>query len=285
LQRLDVGVLAADARSGGRAASAELLTLVAEHEAISWVGCGTVGPWQNADAGALIWIKPTRNLAGMDKAAIIAECSLFHGVSPGHRRRLVEMARKVAFPAGALVFKQGDPCPGIYCVGSGTVRVYRIGVGGKEHTLHLAGARQTFAEVAVIGEFPCPAFAEVTAAAQCALLPAGAILAMLREDHAFCLELLVGLSQWVRHLTGLIEDITLRDADGRVARLLLQAKPDARGTVGLTGLKKHVASQLNLTSETLSRVLRRLTDAGTVKVVDGRRLRLLDREALEEMSG
>lgn len=233
----------------------------------------------------MIWIKRPRNLAAMDKAAIIAECSLFHGVSPGHRRRLVEMARKVSFPAGTLVFKQDDPCPGIYCVGSGTVRIYRMGAGGKEHTLHLAGPRQTFAEVAVIGEFACPAFAEVTDAAQCALLPARALLTMLRDEHAFCLELLVGLCQWVRHLTGLIEDITLRDADGRVARHLLQAKPDARGTVGLTGLKKHVASQLNLTSETLSRVLRRLADAGMVEVVDGRRLRLLDRQALQERSG
>jgi CRP/FNR family transcriptional regulator len=220
----------------------------------------------------------------MDKAAIIAECSLFHGVSPGHRRRLVEMARKVALPAGTLVFKQDDPCPGIYCVGSGVVRIYRIGAAGKEHTLHLAGPRQTFAEVAVIGEFACPAFAEVTEAAQCALLPTASILGMLREDHAFCLDLLVGMSHWVRHLTGLLEDITLRDADGRVARHLLQAKPDSRGTVGLAGLKKHVASHLNLTSETFSRVLRKLVDGGMVEIVDGKRLRIVAAAALERLS-
>jgi CRP/FNR family transcriptional regulator, dissimilatory nitrate respiration regulator len=220
----------------------------------------------------------------MEKAAILAECSLFRGVSPGHRRRLVDMARKVTFPAGTLVFKQDDPCPGIYCVGSGMVRIYRIGSGGKEHTLHLAGPTQTFAEVAVIGEFPCPAFAEVAEAAQCALLPTGSILAMLREDHAFCLELLVGMSHWVRHLTGLLEDITLRDADGRVARHLLQAKADSRGTVGLAGLKKHVASHLNLTSETFSRVLRKLADTDVVEIVDGKRLRILDARALRVLS-
>jgi len=220
----------------------------------------------------------------MDKAAIIAECSLFQGVSPGNRRRLVDIARKVAFPAGTLVFKQDDPCPGIFCVGSGAVRIYRIGAGGKEHTLHLAGPRQTFAEVAVIGEFPCPAFAEVTQAAQCALLPSAAILAMLHEDHAFCLELLLGMSRWVRHLTGLLEDITLRDADGRVARHLLQAKPDGRGTVGLAGLKKHVASHLNLTSETFSRVLHKLARAGLVEILDGKRLRIVDAQALRDLS-
>lgn len=220
----------------------------------------------------------------MDKAAIIAESSLFHGVSAANLRRLAEMARKVAYPAGALVFKQDDPCPGLFCVGTGSVRIYRIGAAGKEHTLHLAGPGQTFAEVAVIGQFPCPAYAEVTQAAQCALLPAGALLAMIHEDHAFCVELLVGMSQWVRHLTGRLEDLALRGADGRVARHLLQARVDARGTVGLFGLKKHIASQLNLTSETFSRVLRRLVDADVVEIVDGKRVRILDPGALKAMS-
>jgi CRP/FNR family transcriptional regulator, dissimilatory nitrate respiration regulator len=148
----------------------------------------------------------------------------------------------------------------------------------------MAGPGQTFAEVAVIGGFPCPVFAEVTQAAQCALLPATAFLGMLREDHAFCLELLVGMSHWVRYLTGLIEDIALRDAGGRVARHLLQAKQDARGTVGLAGLKKHIASHLNLTSETFSRVLRKLADAGVVELIDEKRLRIADRSALEGLS-
>lgn len=221
----------------------------------------------------------------MDKATIIAECALFQGVGAGHRQRLAEMARKVSFVPGALVFKQNDPCPGIFCVGSGMVRIYRIGGAGKEHTLHMAGPGQTFAEVAVIGGFPCPAFAEVTQAGQGAMLPSPAILSMLREEHAFCLELLVGMSHWVRHLTDLLEDITLRDASGRVARHLLQTRQDARGTVGLAGLKKHIASQLNLTSETFSRVLRRLADAGVVDLADDKRLRIVDRKALEELSG
>jgi CRP/FNR family transcriptional regulator, dissimilatory nitrate respiration regulator len=232
----------------------------------------------------LIWIKPCRNLFPMDKAAILAECTLFSGVTSGHRRRLLAMARKVRFSAGELVFKQDDPCPGIYCVGSGGVRVYRVAAGGKEHTLRIASPGQTFAEVAVIGGFPCPAFAEATAATECALLPTADLVAMLREDHAFCLELLLGMSHLVRHLTGLLEDITLRDAGGRVARRLLLAKPDARGAVGLAGLKKHVASQLNLTGETFSRVLRKLADAKVIEIIDDKRLSIVDRDALADMA-
>jgi CRP/FNR family transcriptional regulator len=216
----------------------------------------------------------------MTKAAILAACQLFHGVNAPHQKKLMGMARSITFAANTLVFRQNDPCPGIYCVGSGLVRVYRIGAGGKEHTLHMAGSGQTFAEVAVIGSFPCPAFAEATEATQCVLLPTQEIMALLREDHAFCMELLIGMSHWVRHLTGLLEDISLRDASGRVARHLLQAKPDLHDTIGLGGLKKHIASQLNLTSETFSRVLRKLSDEKMIQLMDEKRLRLLDPQKL-----
>jgi len=221
----------------------------------------------------------------MDKAAILATCELVRGISPGNRRTLLGMAKKLVLETGKVVFKQDDPCPGMYCVGSGVVRIYRLGAGGKEHTLHMAGPGQTFAEVAVIGGFASPAYAEVAQTAECVLLPNQAIQAFLRADHAFCLELLVGMSHWVRRLTDLLEDITLRDASGRVARHLLHAAPDAKGTIGLAGLKKHIASHLNLTSETFSRVMRKLADADVVEIIDDKRLRVLDRASLESLGG
>ena len=42
----------------------------------------------------------------------------------------------------------------------------------------------------------------------------------LEEDHPFCLGMMVGMSQWVHHLVGLLEDVALRDATGRLARFL-----------------------------------------------------------------
>ncbi len=95
---------------------------------------------------------------------------------------------------------------------------------------------------------------------------------------------MASMAWWVRQLVGLMEDIVLRDATGRLARHILHAGKEESGEFIWAPLKKDLASHLNLTSETLSRSLRRLTDAGLIEQSDVRRLRILDRAALRDLS-
>jgi CRP/FNR family transcriptional regulator len=106
----------------------------------------------------------------------------------------------------------------------------------------------------------------------------------MTEDHQLCLEMMTGLSFWVRHVIGLLEDIVLRDATGRIARFLLQSEPGEDGTVKLPSLKRHVASHLNLTSETFSRTFGRLIEAGLIMELDNNRVQLANRERLQAVS-
>ncbi|MCY2952444.1 MAG: Crp/Fnr family transcriptional regulator [Planctomycetota bacterium] len=194
--------------------------------------------------------------------------------------RLLEMSQIRRFQRGQIIFRQDDPCPGVFIVGSGLVRVYRISPAGREHVLHLVSPGATFAEVATIGSFDCPAFAEALEDTVCLLLPADRFSRALREDHQLCLQLMASMAGWVKHLLGLVEDITLRDAIGRVARYLLAAANGRNGRVQLPSLKKHLASHLNLTSETLSRTLRRLMDMELIEATDEQGLVVKDHEQL-----
>lgn len=215
---------------------------------------------------------------------IFDSCRFLSEVARPGRERLNAIATWCRFARGQLIFQQDDPCPGIYIVASGQVRVFKVAASGKEHVLHLVGPGQTFAEVASIGGFACPASAEALEPTECVLLPREAFDRALREDHAMCLQIIGGLSGWVRQLVGLMEDIVLRDATSRVASFLLQAAAEPDGAVTLPGLKKHLASHLNLTSETLSRSLRRLEEAGLIAPIGAGQLRVADREGLSAAS-
>ncbi|MFV1964618.1 MAG: Crp/Fnr family transcriptional regulator [Pirellulaceae bacterium] len=215
---------------------------------------------------------------------IIGRCPLFAKIHERRREKLAEFSRIWRFPKGQTIFRQGDACPGIYIVGSGMVRVFKIGPSGKEHVLHIVTPCNTFAEVAAIGRFDCPANAETIAATTCALVPTDLFRKQMESDHQLCLEMVEGMSFWVRHTVTLLEDVVLRDAVGRVARFLLEAELAEDGTVKLPSLKRHVANHLNLTSETFSRTFGRLIEAGLVVDLEHNRVRLVNEPGLRAVS-
>jgi len=224
-------------------------------------------------------------LAANAAEAILGRCRLLARLSPESFALLAREATVRSFGRGTRIFEQGGPCPGFYCVGTGSVRIYRVAPNGKEHVLHVAEPGTTFGEVAAIVGAPAPASAEAVRDTICAVVPARELQAALQENHALCLQLLTGMAAWVKDLVGLLEDIVLRDATSRVARHLLEAGASAGdGYFQLGILKRDLASRLNLTSETLSRTLRRLHDSGLIETSEGQRLRIVARSALEDVA-
>jgi CRP/FNR family transcriptional regulator len=223
----------------------------------------------------------------MDLSAedILRKCGLFKSLNADSIVLLVGETVRRKFPKGQVIFMPGDECPGLFVVGEGLVRIYQSAPNGKIHVLHFAEPGRTFAEVAAMGGFRCPAYADAVEDTLCAMIPAARLTSLLRTNHALCLQLLTGMSLWVRSLVGLLEDIVLRDASGRVAQYLLRNDPTGgEGEFVLPVMKKDLASHLNLTSETLSRTLRRLADTGLIEMSDSQQFRILDADALSDVA-
>jgi CRP/FNR family transcriptional regulator len=217
--------------------------------------------------------------------AILDGCKLLRQLSDESLSLLADMAHVRRFKKGERIFTQGDACPGFYCVSEGLVRVYKLAPSGKDHVLHFAEPGGTFGEVAAIIGMTAPAHADAVRESVCAILPASRFLAALNENHQLSLQLLAGMAGWVKQLVGLLEDLVLRDASGRLARHLLEASTAAPSEFfQLKVLKRDLASHLNLTSETLSRTLRRLADIGLIEMAEGQRIRVVDRDRLDEVA-
>jgi len=98
--------------------------------------------------------------------------------------------------------------------------------------------------------------------------------------------MLAYLSRRLHRFANLIESLSLKEVPGRLAAhlLYLSERQDDRDELLLDLSKVQLASLLGTIPETLSRVLAKMAREGLIEVQEGRHIRLLDRESLEELA-
>jgi len=219
------------------------------------------------------------------RTALLATCPLFADLAPADLERLAGRASLRRFRVGEFLLRQGAPALGLYVVASGKVAVTRHGNDGRGRLLHLFGPGEVVGEVPTFAGGAYPAEAAATDDVEALFLLRDDLLAVGREQPEVLLAMLAALSQRLRRFVAMVEDLSLKDIPARFAvRLLNLAEAQDSDTVVLPVAKGVLAAELGAAPETLSRLLRRLQDAGVI-VVAGRRITLRDRARLTAMSG
>jgi CRP/FNR family transcriptional regulator, dissimilatory nitrate respiration regulator len=109
---------------------------------------------------------------------------------------------------------------------------------------------------------------------------------MIQKHPSVALNMLAVLSLRLRKFSSLIEDLSLKEVPGRLAAHLLYLEKGQRGVlqIDLDVFKNQMASLLGTIPETLSRILARMSRDGYIELNGQRRIRILDRKALEELA-
>jgi CRP/FNR family transcriptional regulator, dissimilatory nitrate respiration regulator len=93
---------------------------------------------------------------------------------------------------------------------------------------------------------------------------------LLRSKPELALRMLGSMSQHLRVLVGLVDDLTLKDMETRVANWLLKNCGRAPGQgeieIKLGRTKRVLAAELGATSETLSRTLAKFRDRKLLRI-------------------
>jgi CRP-like cAMP-binding protein len=149
---------------------------------------------------------------------------------------------------------------------------------GHEKVVSIVGPGQSFGEAVMFMERPCPVFTQALVDTRLLYIAKQGIFAAIEHDGAFARRMLAGLSMRLHSLIQDVEDYSLHSSTQRVIGFLLQlagTPGDGHAGFELPASKHVIASRLNLTPETLSRVLHGLSEAGLV-AVEGRRITVPD---------
>lgn len=208
---------------------------------------------------------------------IIAHLPLFQMLDAEQRARLLPGIHSLRLKKGDLIFSAGDPVRGIYIVVFGQVKLAVQSPQGEEKVVEMIGPQQSFGEAVMFLDRPYPVTAEALSDVLLLHIVRDQINAMLAQDASFARRMLAGMSMRLHSLIQDVESYSLRSSTQRVIGYLLQHCPATDGNNEtsdhaafiLPASKQVIASRLNLSPETLSRIFAELSRAGLVSI-DGR---------------
>jgi CRP/FNR family transcriptional regulator len=185
---------------------------------------------------------------------------------------------------GELLFIEGDPAGGFFVLLTGRIRIYKASAEGKEYTIHQIRPGQLFAEAAIFKGDKFPANAMATVDSLVAFFPRGAFANLLRNSPQISLKIIGSLSGFVRDFNRQVEDLSLKEVPARIASFLLnQSEEKNNMRFSLDIPKSELARRLGTVSETLSRGLGRLKEAGLIKV-EKNEIQILDPSGLSSVA-
>jgi len=208
---------------------------------------------------------------------------LFAGLSPPQLQRVMATAQVLTAESGQVLFDRGQPARHFYVVVDGQVNLVLYSKAGEEKIVDILGPGQSFAEAVMFMAGPVyPVSAVAAGTTRIARFSSTDYIALLRESPETCLRMLGHLSQRLHMRIREIEYLTLESATHRLVRMLEARLPeggDGPHSILLHESRQEIASRLSMKPETLSRILRTLSDSGVI-VVHARTLQVPSRAQL-----
>lgn len=135
-----------------------------------------------------------------DVEAVLASIPMFAHLGDRQRARLAQHFCRRAYPAGAVIVRQGDTSMSFYVVLSGRVRVVRHSAGDDGVDIIEEGPGSFFGEMGVIDDLPRAATVMALEPTECGLLAKWDFQRELSADPGIALSLISVLNARIRTL-------------------------------------------------------------------------------------
>ena len=155
----------------------------------------------------------------------LRSCQLFMGLPAADIAAMASFVVSKHLDKGDYLFREGDRSEGFYLVQKGAINVHRVSTAGKEQVIHVFRPIESFAEATLATEGGYPADARATEPTTVLLVPKNEFVDLLRRRPDLALRMLGSMSQHLRVIVGLLDDLTLKDMETRLANWLLKHCP------------------------------------------------------------
>ncbi len=204
----------------------------------------------------------------------------FAGLDPPMLKVIANVAVQQNYEAGQIVFMDGEPCLGLYLVQDGWLKGYKLSPTGREQVIRFLGPGDAFNEVGVLAEGKNLVTVQALEPSTVWIIQREALLRLMEAFPQLCRLISQNLAKRVYHLMSLIEDLSLRTVEGRLARLLLDHSSEGIINRQRWATQAEIAAQLGTVPGVINRILHSLADEGLIRI-ERHRIHILNCQGLE----
>ena len=221
--------------------------------------------------------------------SILASVPLFQELDSDEQYKIAAGTHKVNVDKGRMLFNKGDPADGFYIIVDGRIKLSFISKDGKEYIAEIFGPLESFGEAVMCLEKPYPVCAQALVDTTLLHISKDVVFKNIDQTPGFARKVITGLCTRLIDRVHALEFLTVHSSLQKVIGYLLRETASVESgseeaDVLLPVNKVTLAAQLNLTPETLSRVLHKLTVENLI-CVNGNTIHICHVGKLRNFSG
>ncbi|MDX9811235.1 MAG: Crp/Fnr family transcriptional regulator [Bacteroidales bacterium] len=192
------------------------------------------------------------------------------------------------FKKGEQIIEEGEKARGLLYLGSGKIKIFKIGVGGREQILSMGRQYGFMGFNYMFSDSPSPFSVSAVEDCDVVFIDKNPLLKILKKNAELCLLFMKEMSEEIIFLNNRLVSLTQKHIRGRIAETLLLLRdtygtePDGK-TIRAMLSREDIAHLSNMTTSNAIRTLSNMAAEKLIQI-EGRRLMILNNTKLEHIS-
>jgi CRP-like cAMP-binding protein len=218
-------------------------------------------------------------------ALVLSRLPSFSGLDAAALQAVARAATARHYDAGQVIYLEGEPATALFILESGWVKATRMSPDGREQALTFLRPVDIFGDIAIFTGTSYPGTVVALEDVEAWAINSATFLDLTARHPQLALACIRRLAERVLYFIGLVEDLSLRSVEARLASTLLKHAVAREGRLIVPRRSwttfDEMAVRLGTVRDVLSRALHTLEHEGLLKV-DRHEIILLDPPGLEK---
>lgn len=224
----------------------------------------------------------------MPSSEFLAYVPIFSDIPLDTIEKIEKIGTRKNYLKNDVILMEDEVGTALFVIVSGKVKVARTSTDGREVILTILSESDFFGEMAILDGQTRSATVVAIEDTELFLIQRNDFINLITEYPEVAISLLQELTKRLRSADAKIKALSLKDAEGKVATVLLQLADDTgkikHGKVEIEKLplQQDLANMAGTSRETISRTIHSFAKKGLVEL-DGSKLRIIDYEKFKEL--